>query len=128
MSDEDVQGFLRAFRDAVDLAHRTVGDGGEGERFAEAVGEHLGGPADQFAVVTEEVVNHRYADWDTALALLAAQDPEARELGIGAVTCGITRPPPTSSPSRTDASRSGRWTSTRCLSVPTNTAGRSASG
>lgn len=82
MSDEDVQGFLRAFRDAVELAHRAVGDG-EGEIFADVVGEHLGGPASQLAVLTEEVMNHRYADWDTALALLAGRDAQARELGIG---------------------------------------------
>lgn len=82
MTDEDVPAFLRAFREIAEMAHRVVGDG-DGERFADVVGEHLGGPAGAFAVVTEEVMNHRYADWDTALALLASRDADARELGIG---------------------------------------------
>lgn len=82
MADKDVQGFLRAFREVAEMAHRVMGEG-DGEPFADVVGEHLGGPAGAFAVVTEEVMNHRYADWDTALALLASRDPDARELGIG---------------------------------------------
>lgn len=82
MMSEDVQGFLKAFREAVDMAHQAV-DLGDGEPFAAALGEHLGEPAHQLPVVTEEVPSHRFVDWDIAVAMLAGRDPEAREQGIG---------------------------------------------
>lgn len=87
MTNEDVPAFLTAFREIAVMAHRVMGDG---ERFADVVGEHLGGPAGAFAVVTEGVMNHGYADWDTALALLASRDPGARELASAVETCATT--------------------------------------
>lgn len=74
--------FLASFRALGDLAGRQVDDG-SGERFDEALSAYLGRPARELAVVTEEVRNHRFADWDVALSLLAERDPQARDLGIG---------------------------------------------
>ena len=82
MEDTELQGFLSAFRSLVELAGRSV-EVGDGERFGDVLSAHLGRPARELAVVTEEVMNHRYADWDTALAMLAGRDPDAREVGIG---------------------------------------------
>ena len=82
MNDEDVRGFVRSFREAVDLAHQALGTEG-GEPLAERLTAYLGVPVSEVAVVTEEVPNHRYADWDAALSELASRDPEAEELGVG---------------------------------------------
>lgn len=82
MGETDVQGFLRSFREVAEVAHRSAVEGG-GEPFAEALSTHLGQQARDLAVVTEEVLPHRFADWDVALSMLADRDPDARELGIG---------------------------------------------
>ncbi len=82
MEDTDLEGFLRTFRDVADLAKRTVCSAGA-ELFSDAVSAHLGRPARELAIVTEEFATHRFTDWDTALALLAGRDPDARELGVG---------------------------------------------
>lgn len=78
----DLQDFLRHFRTLSEAAHQIVPTG-DGPPFAEALSAHLGQPAAELAVVTEEVANHRFADWDIALQLLAESDPDASELGIG---------------------------------------------
>lgn len=82
MDDKDLQGFLGAFRSLAEAAGRTIGDS-DAEKFAEVLSTHLGAPAAGLAVVTEEVMSHRYADWDIALERLSDRDPEARVLGIG---------------------------------------------
>ena len=82
MEQMDVQGFLQAFREVAELATRAA-DMGDGEPYADVLSAHLGEPARSLAVVTEEVPNHRYADWDAALEMLASRDPEAREVGTG---------------------------------------------
>lgn len=74
--------FLNHFRMLSETAHRTVVSG-DGQPFVEALSAHLGRPAAELAVITEEVANHRFADWDIALQLLAERDPDASELGIG---------------------------------------------
>lgn len=77
----DVTSFLRSFQAVAEEASKAAG-AGDGVRFATVVGEHLGGPIADMAIVGEEVPNHRFADWDTALALLAGHDPAAREVGV----------------------------------------------
>lgn len=77
----DLSGFLRNFRAVAEAAEHAVGET-DGVRFATVVAEHLGGPIGDMAIVGEEVPNHRYADWDTALGLLAAADPDGREVGV----------------------------------------------
>lgn len=81
-TEHDLTGFLRDFRRAIELAHRQA-DSAEGERFVDAVSTHLGQPAAGVPVLTEEVPNHRFADWDLALELLAQRDPDERVLGVG---------------------------------------------
>lgn len=80
--DDDVRGFMRSFRDAVEMAHRSLGMDG-GEPLESRLTAYLGQPVSELAVVTEEVPNHRFADWDVALAELAGRDPDAEELGVG---------------------------------------------
>lgn len=74
--------FLTHFRTLTEHAQRSV-DLGDGPRFSEALSEHLGRPAREVPVVTEEVRNHRFADWDIALEMIAGRDPSASKLGIG---------------------------------------------
>ena len=45
--------------------------------------DHLGSPADELPVVVERIDVHRWADIDIALADIAAQDPDARLVGVG---------------------------------------------
>ena len=80
--EHDLTSFLRDFRRAVELAHQQA-ESTEGDRFADAVSAHLGQPAREVPVLTEEVANHRFADWDIALELLAERDPDERVLGVG---------------------------------------------
>lgn len=80
--DPALQGFFADFRKVVEYAHQST-QVGTGKPFAEALSEHLGAPAGEHAVVTENVRNHRFADWDIAMAMLAQRDPDAGELGIG---------------------------------------------
>ncbi|WP_298888339.1 ATP-binding protein [uncultured Serinicoccus sp.] len=80
--DDDVRGFLQTFAEAVDLARRSTGKRG-GEPLADRLTAYLGTPVAEVAVVTEEVMNHRYADWDVALAEVAGRDPEASQIGVG---------------------------------------------
>lgn len=81
-TEHDLSGFLHDFRRAIELAHQQA-ENTEGERFADAVSAHLGQPAREVPVLTEEVPNHRFADWDLALELLAQRDPDERVLGVG---------------------------------------------
>ena len=81
--DAAINDFLTNFTALLHIAHRHIGVT-DGEPFAAAVSAHLGQPAAQVAVVTEEVMNHRFADWDIAFEMLAARDPDrATTIGIG---------------------------------------------
>ena len=80
--DDDVRGFLHSFAELVEMAHRSMG-AQDGEPLADRLTAYLGTPVADVAVVTEEVMNHRYADWDVALAELAGRDPQAAEVGVG---------------------------------------------
>lgn len=81
MTQEEVQGFLRGFQELVEMSRRTGGEGGQ--RFGEVLEWHFGQTPSSIAVLAEEVMNHRYADWDRALAVLAERDPESTEAGVG---------------------------------------------
>ncbi|MDO5740778.1 MAG: ATP-binding protein [Ornithinimicrobium sp.] len=83
MGEMELRGFLESFRELSELAHQNYAEDGDQERFAAALTAYLGRPAGQLAVVTEEVMNHRFADWDVALEILAQGDPQAMELGVG---------------------------------------------
>ena len=78
----ELKAFLASFRTLAEAAQQSVALG-DGTRFTEALSEYLGRPAREVAVVTETVRNHRFADWDIALEMLADRDPESSELGIG---------------------------------------------
>ncbi len=54
-----------------------------GQDFTDLVSAHLGCDASSLPVLSEDVVAHRFADWDVALEHLAAQDPQARAVGVG---------------------------------------------
>ncbi|WP_394277180.1 AAA family ATPase [Luteococcus sp.] len=45
--------------------------------------EHLGRPATDVAVLTEDLPGHRYVDYDIALQLLAETDPQHAMVGVG---------------------------------------------
>ena len=81
-SGADLKAFLASFRTLAEAAQTSV-DLGDGRRFTDALSEYLGRPAREVPVVTEAVRNHRFADWDIALAMLAERDPDATELGVG---------------------------------------------
>lgn len=78
----DLTAFLASFRTLSEAAHKAV-HLGDGTRFTDALSEFLGRPAREVPVVTEVVRNHRFADWDIALEMLAQRDPDASELGVG---------------------------------------------
>ena len=80
----DVRSFMRQFQDLLQRMAVALGpedDGGE--PLVHVLTDHLGVPAEQLAVVTEEVAAHRAVDADIALEVLAAPDAEARLVGIG---------------------------------------------
>ncbi|GAA1389503.1 ATP-binding protein [Luteococcus peritonei] len=55
----------------------------DGERLADRLAGHLGMPADQVAVLTEDVPAHRFLDADIALEMMAERDPQAELIGVG---------------------------------------------
>lgn len=73
--------LLLTLRQVVDMAGRTSTQ--TGQAFAELMSTHLGCDASSLSVLSEDVVGHRFADWDVALEHLAAQDPRARAVGVG---------------------------------------------
>jgi len=54
-----------------------------GTPLATALAEHLGGPPHEMAVLSEEVQNHRFVDYDIALDAIASRDPANDVIGIG---------------------------------------------
>lgn len=81
MTEDDLTAFLASFRAVAELAGRMPARR-DLPRFAAAVEDHLGCPPADVAVVTETIPNHRYADWDRALAVVAERDPQARVVGV----------------------------------------------
>lgn len=55
---------------------------GDGPGLAEALSEHLGCDVASLSVLSEDVVPHRFADWDVALEHLSQQDPDATTMGV----------------------------------------------
>ncbi len=53
-----------------------------GEALADALTSHLGCDVGSLSVLSEDVVPHRFADWDVALEHLSAQDPDATVIGV----------------------------------------------
>lgn len=81
MNAPDVTAFLRDFHAAMELA-KQVGDE-QATPLREALEPHFGRPVSDVPVVSEPVPNHRFADWDVALAMLAERDPEQTAIGVG---------------------------------------------
>ena len=55
----------------------------EGETLADRLTAHLGRPAREVSVLTEDVPGHRYVDYDIALELMAECDPDNTVIGVG---------------------------------------------
>ncbi len=53
-----------------------------GQGLVAALSAHLGCDVESLSVLSEDVVPHRFADWDVALQHLANQDTNARTVGI----------------------------------------------
>lgn len=81
MTDVEITQFLRSFRTIADLAARVAP--GDGVPLRDALSEYLGGPANEMPVVSEQIANHRFADWDVALEILASADERSRVIGVG---------------------------------------------
>lgn len=81
VDESDLTEFLRVFKSLGQIAEQATVVG-KGVRLELVVSEFLGGAIADMSIVGEEVPNHRYADWDAALALLAGRDPGAREVGV----------------------------------------------
>lgn len=82
MEDTDrISELLLTLKQVMEAAERTSPQ--TGASFAELVSEHLGCAASSLSVLSEEVAGHRFADWDVALEHLAAEDPQARVVGVG---------------------------------------------
>lgn len=54
-----------------------------GRLLADELAEHFGCPPHEMAVLSEEVPNHRYVDYDIALEEVAERDPGQRAVGVG---------------------------------------------
>lgn len=54
-----------------------------GQLLYDVLAEHLDAPPHEMSVLSEEVVNHRFVDYDIALEMLAATDPDHRAIGVG---------------------------------------------
>jgi len=61
----------------------TTPDRRRGEDLLPILDAHLGVAADELPVLVEQIMMHRWADTDIALAELVARDPDARLLGVG---------------------------------------------
>ena len=82
--DDEVRAFMQQFQVLLQRMSVELGPEDEGgEPLVQVLTAHLGAPAEQLAVVTEEIPVHRLVDADIALEELAAPDAEARLIGIG---------------------------------------------
>ncbi|ADX74466.1 ATP-dependent 26S proteasome regulatory subunit [Pseudarthrobacter phenanthrenivorans Sphe3] len=81
--DEKLGKFIESFAALVELAQADRHRANAGTQLLDALTEHLELPAEQLAMVEEQVPSHRFVDADIVLAALAALDPESRLVGIG---------------------------------------------
>ena len=77
--DPQLRAFLTSFQRLAEIAGRTSVD--DGPTLTDALRSHLGVSPDRVAVVSKEVVAHRFADYDVTFERLAG--PDAEVLGIG---------------------------------------------
>ena len=77
--DPQLRAFLTSFQRLAEIAGRTSAD--DGPTLTDALRSHLGVSPDRVAVVSKEVVAHRFADYDVTFERLAG--PDAEVLGIG---------------------------------------------
>ncbi len=83
IDDADVRAFLRTFAKLNELANQLAPESGTQRQFTAAVTEFLGTDATLLNVLSEDMPNHRYLDWDVALTHLMGEDPDAELLGLG---------------------------------------------
>lgn len=76
---EEILGHLHRLLDIVAHFEPVTG----GRSLAEELSEHLGGSAHEMAVLTEDVANHRFVDFDIAVEDIARRDPNERSVGVG---------------------------------------------
>ena len=81
--EKNLADFLASFNTAVELAQSQRAQASERERLKDAISRHLGVPAQDVPIVTEEIPFHRFADADIALERLAAADDENTLIGMG---------------------------------------------
>lgn len=81
--DEKLGKFIDDFAALVQLAQAGSHKGAAGTQLLDALTAHLGLPAEELAVVEEQIPAHRFVDADIILAELAAMDSRNRLLGIG---------------------------------------------
>ncbi|MDO5735531.1 MAG: ATP-binding protein [Propionibacteriaceae bacterium] len=79
--DDSITELLLTLKSVMQAAERLGPASGPG--LADALSTHLGCDVESLSVLSEEVVPHRFADWDVALEHLASQDPNASVLGVG---------------------------------------------
>ena len=81
--DKNLAEFLASFNTAVQLAQSQNTRSSDRERLRDVISRHLGVPAQDVPIVTEEIPFHRFADADIALERLAAADEANTLIGLG---------------------------------------------
>lgn len=81
--DEKLGKFIEDFGTLTRLAQSGLDHVDGGEQLLQALTGHLGVPAHELSVVTEEIPPHRLVDVDIVMEGLASRDPDYRLVGIG---------------------------------------------
>ncbi|MGO1383704.1 MAG: AAA family ATPase [Arachnia sp.] len=75
-----INDFLITLQQVLQAAESATPD--NGQALVAALSSHLGCDVASLSVLSEDVLEHRFADWDVAFTHLAGQDVDARILGI----------------------------------------------
>lgn len=81
--EKNLAEFLASFNTAIELAQQQRTESTGRERLRDVISRHLGVPAQDVPILTEEIPFHRFADVDIALERLAQGDPENSLIGLG---------------------------------------------
>lgn len=78
--DDRITELLLTLQQVMRATERVSPESGQG--LATALSDHLGCDVQSLSVLSNDVVPHRFADWDVALEHLAGQDAASRVIGV----------------------------------------------
>lgn len=81
--DEKLGEFLTNFNRAIELSRTYRAENDGGEHLIDVLTAHIGMPATDVPIVSQDIPAHRFADLDICLERIAGRDPEARLIGVG---------------------------------------------